>query len=250
MLELVLDQLPHHQKTKHYIFVDEVGRGCLAGPVVVGGCLWINNHRINNQSKTPASSWLKLRDLGIQDSKKVPEKKRLSILESLSLNPFKQNVTNLDLEGDRFYLTLDQMDVGVIEKINILAATIDLMRKVAVKLCTQAMVNGDLTEGESVTVIIDGKEKISQLQMHSINFLQLAVPKSDYLFAPTGLASIYAKVYRDHQMQVWDQIYPNYDLGKHKGYGTAKHLASIKSHGPSPIHRKTFAGVKEHFTSI
>lgn len=235
----MLDQLPAHKKTNHYVFLDEVGRGCLAGPVVVGGCLWSPSQF--NATEVPAS-WQYLRNCGVQDSKKVAENKRAPILEKLKLNPFLYHSELFSIQGDQFQIAHDQFEVDVIEKINILASTMELMRKVTIKLCK------DLPLGEVVTVIIDGKEKIANLHMQQIKFEQLAVAKSDYLFAPTGLASLYAKVYRDHLMQVWDSIYPNFHMGKHKGYGTAKHLESIKTYGPTPIHRRTFGGVKEHLS--
>lgn len=234
----VQDKLPDHRPTSHYIFLDEVGRGCLAGPVVVGGCLWSPSCSDTENIK----SWEYLRSVGVKDSKKVPESKRAKVLEALALNPFKQNGECIVVEQDYFYLAVNQMEVDAIERINILAATIELMRSVSLSLIQLA----NITEGD-VTVIIDGKEKIPNLVMNKVKFHQLAVPKSDLLFAPTGLASLYAKVYRDYQMDIWDSIYPNFGLAKHKGYGTAMHLMSIKSHGPAPIHRRTFAGVKEFF---
>ncbi len=236
------DQLPIHRKTRHYIFLDEVGRGCLAGPVVVGGCLWTPSESRDYIDQSPIASWQHLRTLGVKDSKKVPEKKRPKILEDLRLDPLRRQGESLDILGDQFVLCVDQNDVDRIEKINILAATLELMAKVSLALLQKAQI----TEGD-VSIIVDGREKIPGLHFQGINFHQLAIPKSDVLFAPTGLASLYAKVYRDHQMDVWNVIYPDFDLGKHKGYGTAKHLESIKKHGPSPIHRRTFAGVKEHF---
>ena len=235
---LIQDKLPEHHQTSHYIFLDEVGRGCLAGPVVVGGCLWSPSSSRRENIK----SWEYLRSVGVKDSKKVPENKRAKVLETLNLNPFKQNGEFIEVEQDIFYVTIQQMEVDAIESLNILAATMELMRTVSLSLVSLA----NITEG-SVTVIIDGKEKISNLTMSGIKFHQLAIPKSDLLFAPTGLASLYAKVYRDYQMTIWDNIYPDFGLAKHKGYGTAKHLESIKIYGPKPIHRRTFAGVKEFF---
>jgi len=237
----VEDQLPVHRHTPYYIFLDEVGRGCLAGPVVVGGCLWIPSQETKKQGEIP--SWKNLRSIGVKDSKKVPEKKRALVLTNLGVNPFISHGESLEIAQDQFFLMVDQMEVDAIECINILAATIKLMGHVSISLLKLA----NISEGD-VTVIIDGKEKIPQLFHHNVIFHQLAIPKSDLLFAPTGLASLYAKVYRDYQMDVWNSIYPNFDLGQHKGYGTAKHLESIKRYGPSPIHRRTFAGVKEYFS--
>jgi ribonuclease HII len=59
-------------------------------------------------------------------------------------------------------------------------------------------------------------------------------------------ASILAKVTRDRIMEVWAARFPGYGFAQHKGYGTASHRAAIARLGPSPIHRRTFAGVREH----
>lgn len=72
------------------------------------------------------------------------------------------------------------------------------------------------------------------------------VVKGDQKHIEISAASILAKVYRDQLMQVLDQKYPGYDLGKHAGYPTVKHRARIAELGPCPVHRRTFDGVKEH----
>jgi ribonuclease HII len=58
-------------------------------------------------------------------------------------------------------------------------------------------------------------------------------------------ASIIAKVHRDRMMREWDQVYPQYGLARNKGYSTVEHLAALRQHGPSPIHRLSFAPVRE-----
>jgi len=58
-------------------------------------------------------------------------------------------------------------------------------------------------------------------------------------------ASILAKTHRDARMQEWDAVYPQYGLGRHKGYATADHLEALRQHGPSPLHRHSFAPVRE-----
>ncbi len=72
------------------------------------------------------------------------------------------------------------------------------------------------------------------------------VVKGDRLVAAISAASILAKVTRDHMMEAWGLQYPAYGFAQHKGYGTAEHLAVIAREGPSPIHRRTFAGVREY----
>ena len=58
-------------------------------------------------------------------------------------------------------------------------------------------------------------------------------------------ASILAKTHRDERMQEWDAVYPQYGLARHKGYATADHLEALRQHGPSPLHRHSFAPVRE-----
>ncbi len=73
-----------------------------------------------------------------------------------------------------------------------------------------------------------------------------AVVKGDRLVPAISAASILAKVARDRIMETWGAQFPVYGFARHKGYGTAAHLAAIAREGPSPIHRQTFAGVREH----
>src|SRR5271154_2747666 len=58
-------------------------------------------------------------------------------------------------------------------------------------------------------------------------------------------ASILAKTHRDTRMEEWHEVYPQYGLAQHKGYATAEHLAALRQHGPSPLHRNSFAPVRE-----
>ena len=71
----------------------------------------------------------------------------------------------------------------------------------------------------------------------------LAVVRGDGLSLSIGAASIMAKVTRDRLMLEWHARYPQYGFDRHKGYGTAAHLAALRRHGPSPCHRLTFKGV-------
>jgi len=78
--------------------------------------------------------------------------------------------------------------------------------------------------------------------------LDCAVPQQpiihgDALSASIAAASILAKVERDRMMCEWDPVYPEYGLASHKGYSTPKHLAALRQHGPTPMHRQSFAPV-------
>jgi len=66
--------------------------------------------------------------------------------------------------------------------------------------------------------------------------------KGDAKSLSIAAASVLAKVTRDRMMEEYDRLYPEYGFAKHKGYGTAQHIAALKEHGPCPIHRRTFIG--------
>ena len=72
---------------------------------------------------------------------------------------------------------------------------------------------------------------------------QRAIIHGDALSASIAAASILAKVERDKMISAWDPVFPLYGLASNKGYSTPKHLAALREHGPSPLHRQSFAPV-------
>src|SRR5713226_7024422 len=74
---------------------------------------------------------------------------------------------------------------------------------------------------------------------------QRSLIKGDARSISIAAASILAKTHRDMRMQEWDAIYPQYGLARHKGYATSDHLEALRLHGPSPLHRQSFAPVRE-----
>ncbi len=74
---------------------------------------------------------------------------------------------------------------------------------------------------------------------------QKSLIKGDARSISIAAASILAKTYRDTRMEEWDAIYPQYGLARHKGYGTPGHLEALRQHGPTPIHRYSFAPVRD-----
>ena len=74
---------------------------------------------------------------------------------------------------------------------------------------------------------------------------QKSLIKGDARSVSIAAASILAKTHRDLRMQEWDAVYPEYGLAQHKGYATAEHLAALQKCGPSPLHRQSFAPVRE-----
>lgn len=75
---------------------------------------------------------------------------------------------------------------------------------------------------------------------------QRTIKQGDSRSLSVAAASVLAKVVRDRMMTAYDRIYPGYDFARNKGYGSASHLAAIARLGPSPLHRLTFSGVREH----
>jgi ribonuclease HII len=149
----------------------------------------------------------------IQDSKKLSAKKRDNLIEVI--------------KRDAVSWAIVAVGHHRIEQYNILWASI-LAMSLAVK-----RVKCD-------RVLVDGNVKI-----HT-NLPQLTVVGGDALCVEISAASILAKVWRDNLMITLDQRYPGYSLGKHAGYPTPNHKAAIAALGPSPIHRRSFAGVKEY----
>jgi ribonuclease HII len=74
---------------------------------------------------------------------------------------------------------------------------------------------------------------------------QKSLIKGDTKSVSIAAASILAKTHRDARMEEWDVVYPQYGLARHKGYATADHLEALRQHGPSPLHRHSFAPVRE-----
>jgi len=117
----------------------------------------------------------------------------------------------------------------VIDRINILQATL------------QAMVEAVRNLSETPEMILVDGAHTPFVDSHS-----RALKKGDGLSQSIGAASVIAKVLRDRTMARFHEIYPQYGFAQHKGYGTREHLEAIAKHGPCPIHRRSFAGVKEH----
>ena len=172
--------------------VDEVGRGPLAGPVVCAAVI------------------MPLDDLieGIDDSKKLSEKKREKLAEEIKKKAIAYSIFEIPPE--------------TIDGINILNA---------VKLCMQKAVE-NLAVKPDIT-IVDGIDLKLPIKAEY-------VVKADAKSYTVGAASIIAKVYRDNLMKEYAKIYSGYGFEKHKGYGTAEHIKAIKEKGPCEIHRKTF----------
>ena len=110
-----------------------------------------------------------------------------------------------------------------IDEINILQATYEAMRQAI----SQLNVIPEILLNDAVTI-------------PGVDIMQVPIVKGDAKSVSIAAASILAKVTRDRMMMEYDQIYPEYGFAKHKGYGTAAHIAALKEYGPCPIHRRTF----------
>jgi ribonuclease HII len=78
-----------------------------------------------------------------------------------------------------------------------------------------------------------------------LDISQMSIIKGDAQSYSIAAASIIAKVTRDEMMRELDKVYPNYGFAKHMGYGTKAHLAALEKYGPSPVHRRSFAVIRQ-----
>lgn len=184
----------HSNGVKLIAGIDEAGRGPLAGPVVVGIAIM------------PEDSMIE----GVNDSKKVSEKKREKLYDLITQEAIAWNV--------------GIADQNEIDEINILNAT-----KLALTRAIEGLkIKPDL-------ILVDALTHINTLGIPYKSII-----KGDAKEYSIAAASILAKVTRDRMMREYDEIYPQYGFSGHKGYGTAKHIAAIKEYGPCILHRKTF----------
>lgn len=228
MVELkLITEFPHE-----ILATDEVGRGPLGGPVVIGSIRVLIE---NKEALTTLLKFLRLRK--VKDSKKLLSEDRLKILKKLGVIdlPFRQRGI-LNLKGIEIsYITWD-MDHEVIDRENILAASLRGMKE----SCEE------LSEGKNLTTttLIDGHMKLRWGKKQS-PWTEIPIIKGDSKSVLIGLASIIAKEKRDAFMREMHEIYPQYGFNSHFGYPTKQHKIAIKEFGPCAIHRKTFKGVKE-----
>ncbi|OBW92870.1 ribonuclease HII [Gallibacterium salpingitidis] len=180
--------------------VDEVGRGPLIGAVVTAAVIL--------DPKQPI--------VGLADSKKLSEKKRLQLAE--------------EIKAKALAWSLGRAEASEIDQLNILQATMLAMCRAVQGLAIQP----DF-------VLIDGNRIPKDLGINA-----QAVVKGDSLVAEISAASILAKVARDQEMIELHQKYPEYGFDRHKGYPTALHLENLAKYGILPEHRQSFAPVKQY----
>ncbi|MCG9678019.1 ribonuclease HII [Vibrio sp. Isolate24] len=193
-------ELPPFECPPGYRFiagVDEVGRGPLVGDVVTAAVILDPLNPIE----------------GLNDSKKLTEKKRLALLP--------------EIKEKALAWSVGRCSPSEIDQLNILQATMVAMQRAI--------------EGLNVTpdlALIDGN-RVPNLPMDAI-----AVVKGDMRVAEISAASIIAKVVRDQEMEDLDKLHPEFGFAKHKGYPTKAHFEAIEQHGVIDQHRKSFKPVK------
>lgn len=173
--------------------VDEAGRGPLAGPVFAAAVILPDG----------------MEDIGINDSKKLSEKKRDALFEIIKEKAISYSIASADEKE--------------IDELNILNATFLAMKRAVEGLTIKpdmALVDGNRKPGTGIS--------------------EMTLVKGDSKSISIAAASILAKVSRDRYLQQLDEQYPEYQFSRHKGYPTKLHYEMIKEHGISPVHRLSF----------
>ena len=193
MLDYTFDASHKNENIRIICGVDEAGRGPLAGPVVAAACVLPDGLIIE----------------GLDDSKKLTEKKREKIFDIIIEKALDYSIASASVEE--------------IEEINILNAAMLAMRRAIDGLESKpdlALIDGNMSRGFSVPT--------------------KTVVHGDAISQSIAAASILAKVTRDRMCYEYDKEYPEYGFAKHKGYGTKLHTDAIKQYGVTPIHRPSF----------
>ena len=154
----------------------------------------------------------------VNDSKKLSAKKRYILRDLILSTP-------------GVYYKIIEISPEEIDKVNILQATHSGMRRSVL----------ELKDIEIDVVLIDG------LPVPNYPLKSESIVKGDAKSATIAAASILAKTFRDDIMKKYAEIYPEYGFEQHSGYGTVKHLAALNKYGITPIHRKSFAPVRNIF---
>ncbi len=173
--------------------VDEAGRGPLCGPVYAAACI------------LPDGLYIE----GLNDSKKLTEKKREALFDVIIENAVSYCIASASVEE--------------IDRMNILEADLLAMRRAIEGLGVKAdfaLIDGNINRGFDID--------------------SAPIVKGDSLSMSIAAASVLAKVARDRICAELDAEYPQYKIAKHKGYGTKEHKEALFKYGPSPIHRKQF----------
>ncbi len=204
---LRFDKTIQDSHSEHIIVgVDEVGRGCLAGPVVAAAA-----YLPDIAPKTKLYSRLSQ----LNDSKKLLPEERLELSKILHKHAL---------------VAIGSASVEEIDQFNILQAGF-----LAMKRAINTILETASTEAKQTIILVDGNKKIPLLDHHQISIIQ-----GDGLSASIAAASVVAKVFRDQLMSELSSTHPHYHWQRNKGYGSAVHRQAILQHGPCIWHRRKF----------
>jgi ribonuclease HII len=200
--------------------VDEVGRGCLAGPVVAAAVI-LDPACAARGFDFP--DWLRR----VRDSKLLSEAEREALVDPIRSFALASAVGVASEEE--------------IDRLNILHAS---------HLAMVRALDALAPRWRPLHAIIDGHLIPKRVTPGLASTRFSALVKGDLKSVSVACASILAKVHRDHEMGRLSQIYPEFQLDRHKGYPTPEHLSVLDRFGPTPIHRKSFAPVRERLKTM
>lgn len=190
----------------HEIGIDEAGRGPLVGAVFAGAVILNPHHMI----------------AGLADSKKLSSQKR-------------ENLRGL-IESHALAFGIASASVEEIDTLNILQATLLAMRR-ANHACLE-MLRAKGMSHNLVKALVDGNRD------PKLGIPTVCIVKGDASVPAISAASILAKTARDASMEALHADFPQYGFNRHKGYGTAAHIAALKQYGVIREHRRSFAPVR------
>ena len=193
-----------HADVRFIAGIDEAGRGPLAGPVVAACCILPKDAVI----------------LYLNDSKKVTALRREAMLPEIKEKAIAYGIGIVEEKR--------------IDEINILQADYEAMR-IALQQ-TSAMLRAKGLADAPGLLLNDA------VTIPGVDIPQEPIIKGDAKSVSIAAASILAKVTRDHLMEEYDALYPEYGFARNKGYGTKEHIEALKRLGPCPIHRHSFIG--------
>ncbi|WP_432633685.1 ribonuclease HII [Brachyspira sp.] len=209
---MIIDKLKYEKEYlksgyKYICGIDEVGRGCLFGPVTAAAVIMPLSLSFNNNENEIIIE-------GIEDSKKLSPKIRKELSKKI-------------IEKSIVY-SIYSVSEKIIDEINILNAT----KLAMIKAVENLKIKPDILFIDALKLDIDIK--------------QISIIKGDSKSYSIGCASILAKVSRDEMMNNLPEEYQKYKISKNKGYGTKEHLEAIEKYGPSDKHRFTFEPIKSY----
>jgi len=190
--------------------VDEAGRGPLAGAVYAAAVV------LNPEKPIQ----------GLADSKKLSEKKRDALA--------------LEIKAHALAWSIAHSTVEEIDEINILQASLLAMKRAIESIQANQSVQASLVGMQSIQLLV----QVDGNQCPKISLPCEAIVKGDSKVQAISAASILAKTARDAALYELDQQYPMYGFAQHKGYPTAAHMALLREHGVSPVHRRSYAPVR------